>query len=179
MKRIITAFVFATLMFSLALHAQTAAPKPGPEHKKLNVWVGDWTYQTQIQATPLGPAGKYLGEMTAQPILGGFFMEFRGRRKDTAGSYKNWFEVQSYDPLQKMFTWAGFASDGSTNSGTYTFDGITMYYAGTVLLGEKQYKIRGSIVFSADFMSCVEKRELSVDGRNWMPNFPIRFIKTK
>jgi hypothetical protein len=179
MKRTIAAFVFVTLISSLALHSQTPALKLGLEHKKLNVWVGNWTYETDIQATPLGPAGKYPGEMTAKLILGGFFVEFRGGRKDIAGSHKNWYEIDGYDALQKKFTMVGWASDGSTYSGTFTFDGTTMNYSGTLLIGEKQYKIRGSIVLSADFMSCVEKRDISVDGRNWIPHFQIKFVKTK
>ena len=174
MKRIGFAVGLVILVFAGALQAQTAAPKPGPEQKKLNIWVGDWTYEGESQATPLGPAGKIVGKMTVRPILGGFFVEFRG--EDGTSS---WHEVDGYDALNKRFFWTGFGSDGSVQVVTYTIDGTTVEYSGTIILGEKQYKIRGTVAFAADFMSFVEKREISVDGQTWMPSFQDKAVKTK
>jgi hypothetical protein len=174
MKRIGFAVGLVILVFTGALQAQTAAPKPGPEQMKLNIWVGDWNYEGENQVTPLGRAGKYVGKQTVRPILGGFFVEFHGEE----GSL-NWYEVDGYDALNKRFFWTGFGSDGNVNAVTYTINGTTVEYSGTVRLGEKQYKIRGTCVFAADFMSFVDKRELSVDGQTWMPNFQGKSIKTK
>jgi hypothetical protein len=174
MKRIGFAIGLVILVFAGALQAQTVAPKPGPEQMKLNVWVGDWTYEGENYATPLGPAGKYVGKQMVRPILGGFFVEFRG--EDGIGS---WYEVDGYDAVNKKFFWNGFSSDGSVNAVTYTIDGTTVEYSGTVRLGEKQDRIRGTCVFAADFMSFVDKRELSTDGQTWMPNFQSKSIKTK
>ncbi len=174
MKRIGFTVGLAIVVLAVALLAQTAAPKPGPEQKKLNIWVGDWTYEGENQATPLGPAGKYVGKMTVRPILGGFFVEFQGKE----GSL-SWQEVDGYDALNKTFFWTGFGSDGNVNAVTYTINGTTVEYSGTVRLGEKQYRIRGTCVFAADFMSFVDKRELSVDGQTWMPNFQSKDVKTK
>ncbi len=173
MKRIAIAVLVVVLVFGVAAWAQTTAPKPGPEQKKLNIWVGDWTYEGENQATPLGPAGKYVGKQTVRPILGSFFVEFRG--EDGIGS---WYEVDGYDALNKKFFWTGFGSDGNVSAVTYTINGTTVEYSGTVRLGEKQYKIRGTCAFAADFMSFVDKRELSIDGQTWMPNFQSKSTKT-
>ena len=70
-----------------------------------------------------------------------------------------------YDALNKRFTWNGFESDGGATSVTYTIDGTTVDYSGAALSGEKQFKIRGTNVFSPDFMSDVEKREVSAEGQ--------------
>jgi hypothetical protein len=174
MKRIAIAVCAAVLVLAVAAGAQTPAPKPGPEQKKLNIWVGDWTYEGENQATPLGPAGKINGKMTVRPILGGFFVEFRGEEGNT-----RWYEVDGYDALNKRFFWAGFGSDGNVNAVTYTISGTTVEYSGTVRLGEKQYKIRGTNAFAADFMSFIEKREISLDGQTWMPEFQDKAVKTK
>jgi hypothetical protein len=174
MKRIGFTVGLAIVVLAVALLAQTAAPKPGPEQKKLGIWVGEWTYEGENQATPLGPAGKYVGKMTVRPILGGFFVEFQGKE----GSL-SWQEVDGYDALNKTFFWTGFGSDGNVNAVTYTINGTTVEYSGTVRLGEKQYGIRGTCVFAADFMSFVDKRELSVDGQTWMPNFQSKDVKNK
>jgi Protein of unknown function (DUF1579) len=167
------------LLSAMVLRAQTPAAKPGPEHEKLmKIWVGDLTYEGESSATPLGPAGKSVGKATVRPLLGGFFVEWRGEEKGPAGTF-SWFEVDGYDALNKRFFWTGFGSDGNLTSVTYSINGTTMDYSGTLLLGEKQFKIRGNVVFAADFMSWVEKRELSVDGQTWMPNFQSKTIKTK
>jgi len=174
MKRIAIAVCVVVLVLAVVAWAQTPAPKPGPEQKKLEIWVGNWTYEGENYATPLGRAGKYVGKQTVRPILGGFFVEFHGEE-----NLLNWYEIDGYDALNKRFFWTGFGSDGDVNAVTYTINGTTVEYSGTVRLGEKQYKIRGTCVFAADFMSFVDKRELSVDGQTWMPNFQGKSIKTK
>ena len=178
MKQTIAAFAFLTLVSALSSRAQTETPRPGPEHKKLNVWVGDWTYEKEIQATPLGPAGKSSGRMSGKPIFDGFFVQVSGERTGATGTF-SWFEIWAYDAIQKKYIWTGYGNDGDVNSGTCIFDGRIMNYSGTVLLGEKQYGIRGTVVVDTDLMNMVENRQLSIDGRTWMPYFRSDFVKVK
>ena len=174
MKRIVFVAGLVIAVLTVGLLAQTAAPKPGPEHQKLNIWVGDWTSEGESQATPLGPARKYVGKATVRPILNGFFVEWRGQSGDSS-----WNEVDGYDALNKTYFWTGFSDDGSFNSVTYTIDGTKVKYSGTLILGDKQYRIRGTMEFGSDFMSCVDKQEVSADGRTWMPNFQLKMVKIK
>ncbi len=90
-----------------------------------------------------------------------------------------WFEIWAYDAVKKKHIWTGYGSDGDVNWGTCIFDGRTMSYSGTVLLGEKQYAIRGTVVAATDSMSMVEDREISLDGRSWMPYSRSGFVKTR
>ena len=153
-------------------------PKPGPEHQKLGIWVGNWTYEGETKATPLGPAGKVTGKNTTRPILGDFFVEFRGEEKGPGGAFE-WVEIDGYDPVAKLFTWNGFQSDGSVYVVTYTLDGTTMTYSGTLQAGGKLVKIRGTCVFAADFNSNVQKTEVSVDGKALLPSFEGKASKVK
>ena len=178
MKHITIAVALVVLLFAVASQAQTPAPKPGPEHKKLEIWIGDWTFEEQDFATPFGPAGKASGKSTAKWILGGFFVEFRAEWKGTAGPIQA-IEIDGYDPVTKKFTWNNFASDGSVQTFTYTIEGSTVPYSGTQVTGGKQAKIRGNITFAPDFMSCVEKREMSIDGKAWMPALEVKSTKVK
>jgi hypothetical protein len=179
MKRIAFLVVSVFLVFVVAAQAQAQAPKPGPEHQKLmKIWVGDVTYETESQATPLGPAGKAVGKATVRPILGGFFVEWRGEEKGPSGTVA-WMEIDGYDAVNKSFFWNSFGSDGDAQLVTYTIDGTTMSESGTMHLGEKQVQFRGTVIFAADFMSWTEKRELSVDGKTWMPWWQSKSIKTK
>jgi hypothetical protein len=174
MKRIAFAVSLVIVVLAVALLAQTAAPKPGPEQKKLNIWVGDWTLEGESQATPLGPARKYVGKATVRSIMDGFFVEWHGQSGDSI-----WNEVDGYDALNKTYFWSGFSNDGSFNSATYTIDGTTAKYSGTLILGDKRYRIRGTAEFGSDFMSFVDKEEVSADGQVWMPNFQNKMVKIK
>jgi hypothetical protein len=175
MQRLVTALALVGTLFPLTLQAQ-APPTPGAEHKKLAIWVGDWTYETDVKATPLGPAAKFSGKLTVRPILGGFFVEFEGKTPDGTVVYR---EVDGYDPVAKKYVWLGFGADGTIDTVTYTIDGTTVTYSGTVVSGGKQYYMRGTVVFASDFMSDVEKREVSLDGQTWMPHSEAKFTKTK
>jgi hypothetical protein len=44
MKRTVFAVCIVVLVFSFAAQAQFPG-QPGPEHKKLDVWAGNWTIQ--------------------------------------------------------------------------------------------------------------------------------------
>jgi hypothetical protein len=178
MNLTIAGFAFWALASALSLQAQTATPQPGPEHKKLNVWLGDWTYEKETYATPLGPAGKSSGRMTGKSVLDGFFVQVSGERTGTTGAF-SWFEIWAFDAIQKKYTWTGYGSDGDINSGTAIFDSRTMNYFGTVLLGKEQYGIRGTIVLASDSMGMVEDREISLNGQKWMPYSRSKFVKSK
>ena len=41
-----------------SLGAQAPPQKPGPEHKKLDYFVGKWTSTADMKASPFGPGGK-------------------------------------------------------------------------------------------------------------------------
>ena len=168
MKILLT--LIATVCWAGAAVGQqpTPAPKPGPEHQKLGIWLGDWTYEGEAKDSPLGPGGRFSGKYTARPILGGFFVEFRGEETGPTGSSYG-VEIDGYDAVNKRYTWNGFTSDGYVSAVTYTLDGPTMSYSGTAGVGAKQCQIRGTVVFAADFLSYVDKVEYSTDGTTWQP----------
>lgn len=172
MKRIIIVFGLVALMSAPVLQAQTPAPKPGPAHHKLEIFLGDWTYQCDTKATPLGPAGKANGKMSGRMVLGGFFLELRGEDKDASGAVTQWLELDGYDPVAKRYTWICFDDHGNTMAATDMIDSNTMTYEGTGFQEGKQFRLRGSSVVAPDRMSFVDKMEISVDGgKTWQPWF--------
>ena len=68
MKTLITLIAAACLVGTAFGQQPNPSPTPGPEHKKLEIWVGDWTYEIVAQASPLGPASTFTGKNTARPI---------------------------------------------------------------------------------------------------------------
>ncbi len=61
----------------LLAQAPPAPPKPGPEHKKLEYFVGKWTVEGEIKANEFVPAGKTVSTETATLGPGGFYVESR------------------------------------------------------------------------------------------------------
>ncbi len=55
MKRLTLIVGISVLLGAVALQAQTPAPQPGPEHKKMLVWVGDWTLSEEVMKSPSAP----------------------------------------------------------------------------------------------------------------------------
>jgi Protein of unknown function (DUF1579) len=178
MKRTVIAVGLIALLFAVATQAQAPVPKPGPEQKKLDVWVGDWTYVVDSKASPLGPAGKATGKSSFSMILGGFAQEGRYSEKGTNGSVEG-HQVFAYDPINKYFTWNSWENTGDIISGSGTVSGNTWNWKGTGILGGKKYAVRGTDVLSQDLKTDKYTFEVSTDEKTWIPVFEVKLTKTK
>jgi hypothetical protein len=158
-----------------AAEVQTPPAKPGPEHKKLEIWVGDWTYEGEDKATSFQPARAYTGKARVRLILGGFFVEWHAEESNGKGA---WREIDGYDPATKRFFWHAFYANGGVEIVTYAIEGNTVSLSGSTVIGGKQAELRGTCVFASDGRSFVEKLGVSVEGKTWIPAWEIRFAKT-
>jgi len=75
MKRLSTSLAFLTLLFAAAasVKAQTQ-PKPAPELKKLDYFLGKWTTDGDMKAGAMGSGGKVTSTGHAEWMEGGFFL---------------------------------------------------------------------------------------------------------
>jgi hypothetical protein len=106
----------------LLAQAPPAPPKPGPEHKKLEYFVGTWKTEGEIKANELMPAGKTVSTETATLGPGGFYVESRSEGQWTTSA------IMTYDSHAKVYTsyYANSvglvgASTGSVNGNTWTW----------------------------------------------------------
>jgi hypothetical protein len=178
MKRITVAVGLVLLVFTVSLWAQTAAPKPNPEFKKFDVFLGKWTYETEYKASPLGPATKVTGEQTSKWILGGFFFQNQFAEKAATGEMRG-IEIVGYDPANKNFFSNEYHDDGNMLSGAYVFNGNIVAYTGKFIVGGKPYMVKASITPAADSTSFALKGEISSDGKAWAPFFEAQYTKAK
>ena len=178
MKRIAVVAGMVILVFAVSLWAQTTAPKPDPEFKKFDVFLGHWTYEGENKAGPFGPASKVTGEETGKRILGGFFIQFQISTKGAMGESRS-IEIVGYDPANKAFSSNEYYDDGTTASGAYAFNGNTFTYKGKVIVGGKPYMVTNTMIFTADSMSFAVKGDISTDGKAWAPLFEGQFTKAK
>ena len=122
MHKIATTVMLICGLTALLLAQAPPAPlKPGPEHKKLEYFVGKWTVESEITANKYLPAGKTVATETATLGPGGFYVESRGEGQ-TVGTR---LAIISYDSHAKVYTSYYASSVGFVGIGTGTVNGNT------------------------------------------------------
>jgi hypothetical protein len=168
----------------LNVHAQTGTAKPGPEHRKLQVWVGDWKYKGTVYDTPERKGGRFEGTQKARMILDGFFLQVDWRDKgdygDNKGNVDIGMDVYGYDPIKRVYTMFGFGGGGGTTTGTLTVEGNTWTQTGSRMTADgKTNQDRYVIVFSEDGKRITVKCEYFADGTKWSPAFDLVMTKVR
>ena len=96
-------------------------PKPGPEHKKLEYFVGKWKTESEVKPNAYMPAGKSVTTQTFELGPGGFFVECRAEGEN----YPTTHAITAYDSHAKVYTTFYASSVGLVGGGNGTFDGNT------------------------------------------------------
>ena len=176
------------LVFSLLAvsgDAEKEAPKPGPEMRKLEVFVGDWKYEGEqfeppIAGLPYGGAGKYFGTFKVRFILNGFFQENRIQENNPAGKMTIIY-ITGYDPIGKKYVEDMFQSDGTRSVSTFTLDDHTSTGNSTMTTADgKKVLLRNVATYSADWSRYTAVTEVSADnGKTWKAWFKDEGTKVK
>ena len=156
------------LLLGIAVSSAAQAPRPGPEVGKLAVWVGEWQYEGEVQATPIGPAAKVSGRYTGRLVLNGFALEWTAEEAGAFGGVQ-WSETNVFDPVAKNYPFLGRQNDGTIWSGTGVSSGSAWKLAGTWTVKGTAYKFREDRSFSPDGKSWTWRNEISTDGKAWVP----------
>jgi hypothetical protein len=163
MKRIAVVLVFLMLLFALAAQAQT--PPPGPEHKKLGMYVGTWTGENKSEANPFGKGGISKNTRSCAWFTGEYQVVCDVEESGPIGKTKS-LEILGYSSEKKQYflfyiTGAGKSGmiPGNVDNSvwTWTWDGVA---------ASKTYHVR----LTAKYPSPTErtsKAEYSEDGKNW------------
>jgi hypothetical protein len=160
-KRIPTLFIATLLLFGTA-SAQMNMPKPGPEHKKLDYFTGNWTCDGESKPGPMGPGGKMTMTDDSKWMDGGFFVVIHSQYKSPMGIGSG-LAFLGYDGDEKKYTYNEFNSDGEAIVSKGTVDGADWTWIG-------EMKPAGKGRFSEKILSATSytfKFEMSSDGANW------------
>jgi hypothetical protein len=112
--RMVASIVVAVALGSAAVIAQATKPTkptPGPEHKRIAYFAGQWNFQGEAMESPLGPGGKITGSETCEWFAGGFQLVCRTKMSGPKGPATG-MSVLSYDPARKAYTYYGLTSHG-------------------------------------------------------------------
>ena len=105
----------------LLAQAPPAPPKPGPEHKKLEYFLGKWTVESEIKANEYVPAGKTVGTQTCTLGPGGFSIECLTEGQTIPRT----FVIIAYDSHAKAYTIFYVSSIGLVGTGIGSVNGNT------------------------------------------------------
>ena len=180
-KRLVLISLAATICFAVigpSLRAQ--ATKPGPENKKLEVFLGSWTFEWDTKASVFGPAGRITGVERYESMPGGFFVQMNREAKGPQGDFRDHF-VFGYDPVAKKHTLTIFGlADGTSGSYTGTANGNIWAWSGSGHTGSgKSYQERCTVTVAAGGASFALKCEATGDGKTWSPSIDGKYTKSR
>ena len=177
MRAMVLLVSVAVTPVTLAAQAPTAVPKPGPEQKQLESFVGKWTYEGQAETSPYGPAGPLTSVETYEWLPGGFFLSHHFDMRQGGVEIKG-LEVLGYDGRGKAYTTRAFDNFGNSSSWKATVKGSTWSWTGDSEVGGKPLHERCTTTFTGPDATRV-LCEYSTDGAKWMKNFETRGKRTK
>src|SRR4030095_2245957 len=173
MKRELLAVVVVLCIGAMGVAAQT-----GPEHQKLGVFVGNWTFAGEAVAGPMGPGGKITGTHRISWLPDKMSIERQYEGKGPGGDMKG-REVMAYDAAKKVYTFSYTDSSGAKGSGTITVKDNTWNATGTGDMGGVKFQERCTLTFGAGNTTLNISCQGSADGKTWAPTMSGVATKTK
>jgi uncharacterized protein DUF1579 len=134
-------------------------PKPGPEQKKLESFLGKWKVESEIKANGYVPAGKGVTTETYTLGPGGFWVERRAE-----GQIPETFGIIAYDSYAKVYVSYYASSVGLVGTGTGTVNGNTWTWTVEDRLAGKAVKGRTTITFSSASRYTLKYEMLDANG---------------
>jgi hypothetical protein len=155
----------AWLVLAAVALAQMEMPKPGPEHKKLDIFAGSWTLDGDMKPGPMGPGGKMTETEKCEWMDGGFFLVCHSDFKGTMGNGSG-ASYMGYSNDDKAYTYREFNSWGEFTDAKGSVDGDTWIWTsdekmgGMTMKGRFTVKITSPTTYDFSF-------EMSQDGTKW------------
>jgi hypothetical protein len=162
--RIVISGVAATLLGTAIVVAQTAPPKPGPEHKRLERMLGQWNYEGEAKASPLGPGGKISGSETCEWFQGSFGIVCRSKGTGPKGAMTG-LSVVGYDPSQKTYTYYTISSQGDNFFIRGQLKGNVWTWADDIQVEGKPMKVRATVTEESATVTAFKLEVGPADGQ--------------
>ena len=172
--------VAAVVCCQIAVAAQAPlAPKPGPEHQRLEYFVGKWTGEGEMKPGPMGPGGKITSTDTCEWFEGHFAVICRSDGKTPMGPSKS-IGILSYSPEEKIYTYYGVDNSGMGMASVPrgTVQGNTWTYTDESMMGGKKMKSRVIIKEESPTAYTFVMEMQGPDGK-WAPMMESKNTKAK
>lgn len=158
--------VLAALLGCAYAQSEPPMPKPAPELKNFEYFVGNWKMDAEMKASPWGPGGKMTGTEHCDWMEGKFFLVSHSDMK-LANFSGTGLAVMGYDPDEKVYTYHEFNSMGEFTASKGNFADGTWTWTNDQKMGDKVFKVRFTIkeVPPKEYNFTYE---MSPDGGEWM-----------
>ena len=177
MKPRMSAICVVLLMFAAIVLAQPPQlPKPGPEIKRLQYYVGTWKSEYELKPGPMGPGGKMTAVDQSEMMPGGFFVETRTDGKGAIGVLKG-LAIMGYDAAEKVHTYDAFNNFGEVDHFKGAVQGDTWTWTSEGKIGGNLTKMRFTAKEVSPTMYTM-KFEMATDGA-WTTVMEGKATKTK
>lgn len=155
----------AWMMLATAAMAQMEAPKPGPELKKLDVFIGSWILDGDMKPGLMGPGGKMTENEKCEWMEGGFYVVCRSEYKSSMGNGVG-LSVMGYSNDDKAYTYREFNSFGEFVDSKGSLDGDTWAWTADEKVGATTMKGRFTMKMTSS-TSYTFAYDMSQDGTKW------------
>ena len=153
------------LVLAATAMAQMGPPKPGPELKKLDVFVGTWSLDGNMKPGMMGSGGSMAENEKCEWMEGGFFVVCNSEYKSSMGNGVG-LAVMGYSPDDKAYTYREFNSFGEFEDSKGSLDGDTWTWTADEKMGGTTMKGRFTIKMTSA-SSYTFLFEMSQDGTKW------------
>jgi Protein of unknown function (DUF1579) len=164
--RRIAIFLILCVTLAATASAQMETPKPGPEHKKLDMFAGTWTLDGDLKPGPMGPGGKMTENEKCEWMEGGFFLVCHADFKSVSMGSGSGLSVMGYSSDDRIYTYREFNSYGEFEDSKGTLDGDTWTWTGDEKMGSMIMKGRFTMKVTSP-TSYNFGYEMSQDGSKW------------
>jgi hypothetical protein len=146
-------------------NVQGSQATPGPEHKKMGVFLGRWHTTGEVAATAETRAAKVDSIDTYEWYPGEFFLLHHADAKVGDAAIKS-LEIIGYDADRRCYFAPFFDSTGGFGTEEIRLDGNTWTWRGSNVMGVKEH--RCIAVVSSDGKTVRARHEKSEDGKHWV-----------
>lgn len=155
----------AWLGLSVVAMAQMEMPKPGAEHKKLDMFAGTWTLEGEMKPGEMGPGGKMTETERCEWMDGGFFLVCKADFKSSMGNGSG-VSFMGYSNDDKAYTYREFNSMGEFMDSKGSVDGDSWTWVGDEKMGSMTMKGRFVMKITSP-TSYTFNYDMSQDGTKW------------
>jgi Protein of unknown function (DUF1579) len=154
----------------VALGRVEQPPKPGADHKRLEVFIGKWINEGQTIASADAPSVKILTSDIYEWMPGRFFVLHiaygRIGNIDVGGT-----EIIGYDAASKKYRSHFFDSQGNISTDDLAVQGDTWMWTGE--------RTRTTAVFTDNGKTQTARHERLDDSGNWVPSMDVTLTKVE
>ena len=154
----------AALILAAAAMAQDA-PKPAPELKKLDVFVGTWALDGTMKPGMMGPGGTMTENEKCEWMDGSFYLVCHSDYKSSMGNGVG-LSVMGYSTEDKAYTYREFSSTGEFVDSRGRVDGDTWTWINDEKMGSMTMKGKFTMKITSA-TSYTFGFEMSEDGTRW------------